>query len=179
MVLYIPNKTDRDGIATEYDNMVTVDMSNAVLDAWDSLKNESLEHARILKQSFKIELEFAEPYSKASDMFADLENHTMRLSILENIHPLWSEDDNLDFRIAHDILGHWKMGTCHNVFSFAGEINAFKSQARYLRNMESKQALYTEVIGQAAYRGTMGKFGEQKIGFIHRGMLGIKAREAC
>ena len=58
------------------------------------------------------------------------------------------------------------MGSCHNIFSFVGEVAAFRSQCRYLRNRESKLALQTEVIGQAAYRGTFGEFGPQKIGLM-------------
>lgn len=170
VVMHIPNKNQRNRISKQYDDMPVLDASEDVIGAWMSLISESREHARILKQNFKIIYEDSQPYDDAVEMFSDLENHTMRLSVLNNdSHPIWCGDDNLDFRIAHDILGHWKMGTCHNVFSFRGEISAFKSQARYLRNLSSKQALYTEVIGQAAYRGTTGTFGAQKIGFIHKG----------
>ncbi len=156
----------RDRVGNQYTNMKSMDWFGDSLQAWDSLLRESVQHARILRQTFSVKYVEYEPYTKASQMFSDLENHTMQVSVLHNTHPLWTTEQNLDFRFAHDILGHWKMGSCHNVFNFIGEVAAFKSQCRYLRNRESKLALQTEVIGQAAYRGTFGEFGPQKIGLM-------------
>ena len=117
-----PTKEFRDRVGNQYTNMFDMELSIPVLDAWDSLLGESVEHARILRQTFNVEYVEYEPYTKASQMFADLENHTMQVSVLHNTHPLWTTEQNLDFRFAHDILGHWKMGSCHNIFSFVGEV---------------------------------------------------------
>lgn len=160
------NAETRNGIAHTYDSMVTLDTSDEALESWENLIADSVAHAKILKSVFGISYVEYEPYGSIDEMFNDFENKVMKVSVLANVHPLWTPEENLDFRIAHDILGHWEMGTCHNIFSFVGEVAAFRSQSNYLTSDKARNALYTEVVGQAAFYGTFREFGEQKIGFL-------------
>ena len=144
--MYIPTKDDRNYLSYRYTEMPSIDTSDEVMEAWESLVRESLTHVKILRTHFLIEYVEFEPYTKVSQMFSDLENNKIQLSVLNLDHPIFSHTSNIAFRIAHDILGHWKMGTCHNMFSFVGEIDAFRSQARYLRNPASKKALFSSFV---------------------------------
>ncbi len=161
-----PDTETRDRVGASYHFMPALDSSGPVLGAWERLIDESLDHARTIRDTLTIKYVEFEPYDSARAMCADLENSVMQVSTLHLDPPLWTPEQNIEFRIAHDAIGHWGMGETCNPFSFKGEVAAFLRQVKQFRSEAAKRALYTEVIGQAAFRGSFGTFPAQKIGFL-------------
>lgn len=101
----------------------------------------------------------SEPYPTASAMFKALDRgDVFKVSGLNCEHPILTREQNIQFRAVHDIGGHW---LAKANFSWKGEINAYLKQAE-LHSPLARRALYTEVIGQTAYRSVFGKFPEQR-----------------
>lgn len=73
-----------------------------------------------------------------------------------NTHPLLNADQNLRGRTVHDLLAHL---VCGCDFEGQGELNAFEAQsAIYSANL--RPVLFGEIVGQAAYFLSYGKFME-------------------
>ncbi len=101
----------------------------------------------------------SEPYLTAQAMFDDIEAGRFRVSNLNCRHPQWTQQQNIDFRIVHDVIGH-----CHAKagFSWKGELAAYKSQSRWHSELAA-EALYTEIVGQTAVYSVDKVFPAQKV----------------
>lgn len=140
---------------------------------WDNTFQSVVDH--FVSRSYNMALEKywcqyvdGQPYETADDMREFLKIHR-GLYISHDYNT--SDGDflrpsiNLMFRFAHDI-DHCKTENCN--FAFRGEIcAASKFMARTLEiapiwSDVIRQWLFTEIIGQAAFRGEFGYFGEQK-----------------
>jgi hypothetical protein len=101
-------------------------------------------------------------------MFSHLNKYQYRVSRANSDHPLWTVEDNVAFRICHDIDGHyaaWRAGVAAD-FTFEGELNAARWHEKTLPPGQIREALLTEVVGQAAYALHYGRFGLQKVAFL-------------
>lgn len=143
---------------------------NSASDAWEEVANHAVRHASLLRQQYRVRETETEgmPYASADDMFRDLDAGVIVVSSANSVHPLWSKRDNVAFRLVHDIMGHY---TAHNAgmvadFSWQGEVNAYDWHARTLSTDIARDALFTEVLGQAAYALVTGRFGDQKVAFL-------------
>lgn len=83
-------------------------------------------------------------------------------------HSELSDHENFMFRAVHDVFGHVAAGA---PFGYQGEIVAAKEQLRDLASWPhlnradlalAQLAAWGEIVGQAAYYETHGKFPEQK-----------------
>lgn len=101
----------------------------------------------------------SEPYPSADDMFRAIDRGTFRVSNLNCHHPQWTEKENIDFRIAHDVLGHYLGRTG---FTWKGELAAYKSQRRWYSELAA-EALYTKIVGQTACYSVDKVFPDQKV----------------
>lgn len=155
----------RNALAVEYDTL-TGDITSDLEQAWRALENETNAMLKVVLNQLEPEYVGGQPYTTARDMCADMESGVLKISVDNLEHPLWTREHNLNFRLVHDAVGHWGLGTQHNRFNFAGEQAAYVEQARHMTNPLARRALYTEVVGQAAFRGTFGYFPTQKLGFI-------------
>ena len=145
-------------IAEAYANGPILDES--VQRSWWLLAYESLNMARRLQRIYQIEYTTdAEPYQTAEAMFRDLELGIFRVSIANCEHPLWTPGENIAFRIVHDILGHYAGG--RNPFIWRGELAAYAASLPHY-TPECQTALFTEIVGQTAYRSIFGVFPPQK-----------------
>ena len=170
-------KDDRNVLAGYYNNLPeSADGASDVhRAAWSSLIVESTAHAKTIRESLRIKIDYVEfePYTSARAMCVDLDGDVMKVSTLNLEHPIWTPNQNLEFRIAHDVMGHWGMGAGEcNPFSFVGEMAAYVRQSASLLSPAACDALFTEVVGQAAVRGATGKFPSQRIGFLGEGENG-------
>ena len=137
-----------------------------MMDAVDAFKALAAESTELVNQHIKnfhnvamTEVPESEPYPTAQAMFDDIEAGQFRVSNLNSIHPQWTQQQNIDFRIAHDILGHYLGRTG---FSWEGELAAFKSQRRWYSEL-AVEALYTEIVGQTACYSVDKVFPAQKV----------------
>lgn len=111
------------------------------------------------------EVSFSNPYIGPHHMFFDISHHsTLRISATNNNHPLLSEAENIAFRIVHDYHGHYNNGE-NNLFSWDGEIAAYQATLGKYSPL-ARAALFTEVVGQTAYRSVAGEFPPQ-VAFLY------------
>ena len=77
-------------------------------------------------------------------------------------HPVFSHEFNLKFRAVHDWMAHIQIDTN---FGMAGEIQAYNGHT-HTAPPAGLPALFTEVVGQAAYFNTYGFFPKQKVAIL-------------
>ncbi len=131
--------------------------------SYQTLASECIVMAAVLRGRFDIrEVADAEPYKTAADMFAAIECNRFKVSNLFCEHPLWTPAENINFRIVHDILGHWgDKGDNKSAFSWKGEQRSYQSQCR-VHSKQAQRALFTEIVGQTACYSLTGEFPDQK-----------------
>lgn len=139
-------------------------VGGTAIKAWQILADETAEHYNRLAECLHIErTSEPEPYQSAYAMVADIAQGHILLSTANSAHPLWDLEANTRFRLVHDVIGH---GTTGAGFDWAGERCAYFRQLEHTTHPLAKLALFTEVIGQAAYALDRGTFGTQKAAIL-------------
>jgi hypothetical protein len=136
----------------------------AVEPAWRRLALESVRLAADVRKRLKI-IEVAEDetyYPHVEHMFEDIRRGVFKVSTNNCVHPLWTPQENVAFRIVHDVLGHYPS---KGEFNWDGEILACAAHRQHLSDPAAR-ALETECIGQVAYALVHGGFGVQKVAFL-------------
>lgn len=148
-------------IAQAYEQLPELD-PNAV-GAWQELAQDSTQRANELRNRFNVSVtDNPEPYADAQEMFHDLDKGNFAVSRANADHPIWTPDQNVDFRVVHDILGHHTSG---GDFSWQGENQACGAHFPLLSS-NAQRALMTECLGQTGYAVANHGFGPQKVGFM-------------
>lgn len=132
--------------------------------AWRALAAESKMQADAIRQQLKVEVtDEPDPYKDAEEMTHDIHhNKAYRVSRSNSNHPLWSQEDNINFRIVHDVLGHAQSG---GDFGWVGENHATAAHMPLISPL-AREALFTERIGKAAYDRQHHGYGPQKIALL-------------
>jgi hypothetical protein len=132
--------------------------------AWKELADDSARRAEVLKQQLQIEVvPDPEPYSSPQEMCQDVhQNKRFRVSSANSQHPVWSVEQNVNFRIVHDVLGHCVSG---GDFGWEGENRACAAHFPLLTPLAQK-ALFTECIAQTAAGAYFRSFMPQKVVFL-------------
>ncbi len=158
-VLKFWGKSERKMIANWYDALP----SNAKFSVdFQARVRRMVERAYIAERD-RATVEFVsyDPYPTADDMRKAFHSDKhLLISTLYNNSAIMPSITNLQFRFAHDIH-HCLTQDCN--FAFQGEICACSKFLRYAKGDSELQAwLFTEIIGQAAYRGEYGKFADEQ-----------------
>ena len=152
----------QEAIAHEYADAKMYDKKAA--SAWTELAEDCRRRVEIIQNEIEIEItDDPLPYKTFSEMAEDItqKGHFI-VSRANASHPLWSINQIVDFRIAHDILGH---GASGGDWSWFGINRAFQAHAPLL-TYTAQKALFTEVIGQGAFNSYYGSHSQQKIAFL-------------
>lgn len=159
-----------------------------VLAAWRDLGADAVDRAAGIRLLLSVsETGDPEPYASAADMVADIDAGNFLVSTANSDHPLWTDAENVAFRIVHDVLGHYaasvaagwhnedrcdygcrlpRAATCLAGFDWRGEIAACEAHRRLLpKGLGPRAALYTECLAQTGYAIARGGFGPQYVGF--------------
>ena len=154
--------SEKDEIAKAYAQLPAYDDKAAA--AWKALAAESKIQADAIRQQITVEVsDDPEPYMTAQEMCEDVhKNKHFVVSRANSEHPIWSVEDNVNFRIVHDVLGHCQSG---GDFSWRGENLACGAHFPLVSPL-AREALFTECIAQTAYRSAFKGFGPQKIGLL-------------
>lgn len=154
--------SEKDEIAKAYAQLPAFDEKAAP--AWKALAAESKIQADAIRQQITVDItDDPEPYMTAKEMVDDIhKNKHFTVSRANCDHPIWSVEDNVNFRIVHDVLGHAQSG---GDFSWRGENLACGVHFPLVSPL-AREALFTECIGQVAYRSAFKGFGPQKIGLL-------------
>lgn len=139
--------------------------------AWQQLAAESKKHADYIRQHLNVtETDNPEPYDTSEDMIRDIRNNrNFVVSTANSEHPIWTPEQNVDFRIVHDVFGH---AATEGDFGWHGENDACSTHFA-LSSPHAQKALATECLGQTGYAIHRGNFTDQKVGFIpglHEGL---------
>lgn len=132
--------------------------------AWKELGDDSTRRADVLRQQLKVEVVDApEPYATPQEMADDIHKKKhIYVSRAHSDHPVWTEEQNVNFRLVHDVMGHAVSG---GDFGWQGENQACAAHFPLL-TPSAQQALFTECIAQTAYAAYYRAFGPQKVAFI-------------
>lgn len=163
MYYHIPHAIDN--IAKWYDS--APDREESQVKYWHYLGWETDSQVTRLMKEFDIEIlrVTGQPYSDAWEMFADIENGQLQVSIDNLEHPVFDLETNFNFRVWHD-LAHYE---ARSDFSYYGEVRAYEMQLGHIAEFAElpyyglRHALFVEVLGQAASRIANGKFNTQKV----------------
>lgn len=133
--------------------------------AWHELAADSRARADEIRRHMRVSItDDPEPYPDAHAMIADIRNNNnFIVSRANSEHPIWTPDQNVDFRIVHDVLGH---NTSGGDFSWEGENRACAAHFPLL-TPQAQRALFTECIAQTGYANANRGFGPQKVSFLN------------
>lgn len=142
---------------------------------WIELAQDSVRRAQVLGTQLKIEVvDNPEPYETPQQMCEDVhKNKHFYVSRANSQHPVWTVDQNVAFRIVHDVMGHCVSG---GDFGWAGECHACAAHFPLL-SPNAQKALMVECIMQTAYAGNFRSFGPQKV-FLPESVIGEQFNEA-
>lgn len=160
-------------IAQAYAKMPPFD--EKAVPAWKALAAESKIQADAIRRQITVEVvDDPEPYMSAQQMVEDIhKNKHFAVSRANSEHPIWSVEDNVNFRIVHDVLGHAQSG---GDFSWVGENKACGVHFPLVSPL-AREALFTECIGQQAYYREFHGFGPQKVGFLSQFLHPVQERQ--
>jgi hypothetical protein len=129
--------------------------------AFKELADDSVRRAAILGSQLKVEVvDDPEPYKSAKEMCQDVhQNKHFYVSRANCVHPVWSVEQNIAFRVVHDVMGHCVSG---GDFGWQGENLACRAHFPLL-SVNAQKALFTECIAQTAYSAFYRSFGPQKV----------------
>lgn len=130
--------------------------------AWKALAEETTRLYEALPKDLRVRFKSGQPYATAADMRRVISTRYLVISTDNNLHPVWTYDENLRFRAVHDWYGHILTGYD---FTLDGEMGAYLATGE-LHTPSAKHALFTEVYVQALYRVVFGHFGEQKVTLV-------------
>lgn len=133
--------------------------------AWAELAADNMARAQALQQQLQVEVvDEPDPYSSPQELWKDVErNKRIKVTRANAEHPLWNEDQVLAHRLVHDVLGHAAAG---GDFGWTGENLATAAHMPYL-SPAAQAALFSETVGQAAYRNYYRGHGPRKITFLN------------
>lgn len=129
--------------------------------AWKELAQDSVARHRVLEQHLTIKVvPEGEPYASAKEMADDIhKNQNFLVSNAHCEHPVWTVDENVSFRVVHDVMGHAVSG---GDFGWLGENLACAAHFPLLSET-AQQALFVECIMQTGYAAYYRSFGPQKV----------------
>jgi len=161
-------------IAQAYADMP--DFDEKAVPAWKALAAESKIQADAIKRQIHVEVvPDPEPYQDAKTMCEDVhQNRHFFVSNANSDHPVWTVDDNVNFRIVHDVLGHCQAGAAP--FSWVGENLACGAHFPLVSPL-AREALMVECIAQTAYFKHYKGFGNQKVGLLSEYLHPVQDQE--
>lgn len=121
----------------------------AALPAYRTLRDETMRQLDCLTRRLRVHVEVtaADPYTKASQLHADLRERRLRVWSTragDNPHPFFADDENDSFRAVHDAFGH---GATGQGFDRHGEEAAWLKHSQMFTPL-ARRAMTTETRGQ-------------------------------
>lgn len=132
--------------------------------AWKELADDSVARARVLMDQIEVEpVNDPAPYESLEEMCEDIKKKKHLFISLYNLqHPVWTRDQYVAFRVAHNVLGHC---AANGDWSWEGE-NLATGAHMALLSPTAQQALFSETLGQSAYAAFYQAPGPQKVSLL-------------
>lgn len=122
--------------------------------SWRALMAHAREVYAAVGSLLTIEFTPRTVYFSPEDILADVERGRLEINTEHCDHPLWTPEENLLFRVVHDLLPHVLY---LRPFSLEGEVLSFHDHVRRAPP-EARLALFTEIFGYAAIRYSTGVY---------------------
>jgi len=113
----------------------------------------------------RVDVQFVDedPYPSEKEMCQDaMQNGVLKIWKGGTDHPVFDPELNVKLRTVHDYMTHCQRNTN---FTLPGEIASFNGHMMTVPEA-AREALFTEVVGQASYFINYGKFPKQKIAIL-------------
>lgn len=147
-------------IGIEYARQDAATVSDDDRKLWQAFATYNVATADAIRRSLTvIETDNPEPYADSDAQSADIRRGVFYVSRSYCDHPVWTVDENVAFRIAHDVHGHHAIGAG---FDRQGEVDVYRYSLASVPE-RFHRALFVESIGQTAYAVAAGDFGPQKV----------------
>lgn len=131
--------------------------------AWLALRDDTSRTYLEVAKKLDIQQVHDQPYVDAWAMFRDMSNGLLKVSVDHADHPVWSNEDNIKFRVVHDYYHFCSLAD----FSLQGELDTFQFHAARLAapglTRKAREALYIEVYVQALWKIVYDEFPVQKV----------------
>ena len=117
---------------------------------------------KLIDKASRVDVQFVDydPYPSEVEMCQDaMKNRVLKIWTGGTEHPVFDPELNAKMRAVLDYMTHCQRDTN---FTLPGEIAAFNGHMKTVPEA-AREALFTEVVGQAAYFINYGEFPEQKI----------------
>ena len=158
-----PNGWDLYGklVAAAYERAPSFDPeATSAFEALESFANKMFNQIQS-----RVDVQFVDedPYPSEKEMCQDaMKNGVLKIWTGGTEHPVFNSEVNTKLRTIHDYMAHCQGKTG---FDLRGEIAAFN---RHMMTAPEagREALFTEVVGQASYFINYGEFPEQKIAIL-------------
>lgn len=150
-------------------------MSPSMQRSYGALREHIGKQFDVINQS-GLDISFGEsPYTGAKDLAADLQKGRLQVSATtpDQSSAVFTDEENDKFRAVHDVLGH---GATGRGFSPSDEYAAYEAHARTIPKA-ARKALFSEVVGQAAYWGATGEFAPQTSNVVEMPRWAVEGRE--
>lgn len=143
--------------------------------AWKALAAESKVQADAIRKQINVEeTDDPDPYPNMEAMQHDIHHNKHLLVSRSNAeHPIWTQEDAVNFRIVQDVLGHAQSG---GGYDWHGK-NLAAAYHMPLVSPEAREALFTETIGRPAYEQTHHGYAPKKVGLMSEFLHPAQAKE--
>ena len=161
-------------IADEYDAMPLLPNGRTerseIVDLWADAGRYYVDTAEAVRRAIDVcETSDPEPYGDVSSQNADILGGRFLVSNAHCDHPVWTVEQNVSYRIVHDVFGHLPTG---GGFDRHGELLVFWHQRAFTPS-RLLTVHFTETVGQLAYACEAGDFSDdQKLGVMVTGRIG-------
>ena len=161
----VANRARASRIADAYETLPKLDRD--AIDEYESLSTEVKEQFDFMTKELGIKIEFVkdDPYKSSKEMFEDASKGVLKVLSTESTgaHPLFSNEQNDQFRAVHDYFGHAATG---RGFGQDGEEAAWVHHSQMFTD-KARGALTTETRGQNSFYNNRGKqFADQKVALL-------------
>ena len=146
---------------------------NAPLTPKDSVENQRVSDAWLVFAEFVVpqvaqlreqltivEVDDADPYPDTVAQSADIAAGRFLVSRSHCEHPVWTSEQNIAFRIWHDVLGHH---THQLGFDRFGELAVYAASCCLVKETNLRKVLFVELLAQTSAAVIAGEFVEQKV----------------
>ncbi|NBZ96562.1 MAG: hypothetical protein EBR40_09090 [Proteobacteria bacterium] len=143
--------------------------------SYDVLRQHTNEQFDAIKQS-GLDVSIGDHfYNGPREMADDLRSGQLKVSRTtpDQSSAVFSDEENDKFRAVHDVMGH---GVTGRGFSPSDEYAAYEGHARTLPPA-ARKALFSEVVGQAAYWGVTGEFAPQTKNVVEMPNWAVEGRD--
>lgn len=133
---------------------------SAAVPHYKAMARDTERFFRLLQSKVRVEFVEYDPYPDAEALEQDVtQSGVLKVMTLYSEHPVFTPEENWKFRAVHDWFTHI---LARQPFTQRGEIRAYNTHAK-MYSREALPALFTEIVGQACYQTTHGRFPGQKV----------------